>query len=229
MPRRFRARRRRRGKKVGKVAKKVRSYVKKAISRRLEDKFIQEDAPPANPISSTTGVGYCLSSTTQTVQGTGSNNRVGDKIRMKNLEIRLHMAGTSATYDTAFRIFLIRFKDPQGVNLAVSDFMVNNAGVGIDRPVYPKPLLDRVDIMMDRVYTIKALGNVTADVAHRLVTIRKRLDMVQTFLRNTTSTTGTAIEKNSIWLWIVGMADSAGVASRTQLVDLQWSLTYEDA
>jgi len=213
-----------------KVSTEVKKYVEEAISNRVEDKYIQEDAIAITPVSSTTGSALLISHTPQTVQGLGSNNRIGDKIRLKDLDMFIHLAGMTSTHNTAFRVMMIKYKDPNGIALTAGDFMVNTAGIGLNRPVLAKPILDRVSIMYDKIFHLPCVGNVSADVNHKIVRIRKKnLNLVQTYIRNANTGTIADVEKNAVYLWIFGLPDSAGVSSRGQVLDVQFTLTYEDA
>lgn len=213
-------------KKVNKPSKAVKTYVKKAISSNLEDKWTQYDL--ASATINATGYEALLNYGAAQIQGTGANNRVGDKIRIKHLDIRLLMAASQQN-STYFRVLVVKNKNPSGIALATTDLMFNTAGVGPIRPLYPKTYLNqRVEILYDKVFTISALGTSTADYHYKPIVIRKNLNVVTSFIRNLNTGTIADIDKNSIHLFILGGVDATSTAN-AQLRDLQYSVTFEDA
>lgn len=161
-------------------------------------------------------------------QGTGVNNRIGDSIKLHNLNLRIHLA-TPSTYNSYCRILLIRYKQQDGRDLVVNDIMSTSAGYGPDRPLYPPTqLAEKVQILYDKVHYVQATGNITADENHKIVVIKKYLGFKQTFLRNAGAGTYADISTNGVYLLLLGSHDTASTA-HCVLRDCQWTLTYEDA
>lgn len=211
----------------GKVTPAVRKYVRKALSANIEDKYILQDVPVTNPIPYT-GTMALVSYSPAITQGTGVSNRIGDAIKLHNLNLRIHLA-CPATYNAYARVMLIRYKQQDGRDLVVNDIMSTSAGYGPDRPLYPpSQLSEKVHILYDKVHQVTATGNVTADEQHKVLIIKKYLGFKQTFLRNAGSGTYADIATNGVYLLIFGSQDSGGIA-RCILRDCQWTMTYEDA
>lgn len=215
------------GKKKVKVSPAVKKYVKSAISRDIETKYITQDGVAVNPIPYT-GTMALVSYSPAITQGTGVSNRLGDKIKLKDLEIRLHFA-TPATYNSYVRCLLVQYKQQDGRDLVVNDFMSNTAGYGPDRVLHPDFILhEKVRILYDRIVEIGATGNVTADENHKILVIKKKLNFFQSFLRNGSTGTYADIATNGVYLVMFGSHDLTSTA-RAALRDIQWRLTYEDA
>lgn len=214
-----------------KVGDNIKKYVKRTLDDRIEDKWILLDYATLNPVSATNGAGFLVNYGPAMVQGTSSNNRLGDKIRIKTLDTIIHLSGTDAIHNTAFRVLLIRHKNAENLALVTSDFMEAAAGVGLSRPLLPKTELnERVEIMYDQIHHLEATGNVTGDVNHKIIRIRKfKLNMVTKFGRGLSTGNATDIESNGLWIWVFGMTDNGTATSRGQVRDLQSTLTFEDA
>lgn len=205
--------------------------IEKVIDTRQEDLYINQDVALTNPVTQLSGVYQLLSYTPEMVQGVNSGNRKGDAVRLKNLDLILRLGGRSASYDGVARVLLIRQKNPNGATLARNEFQTTGTGSGCFRPCMPKSHLDGVEIMYDKFHPIVALGNVTADVNnHVVVRIRKfNMNLIQRFFKGANSGTITDVSQNALFLWVFGSQDSTGTNECVQLLDLQWSLTFEDA
>lgn len=185
------------------------------------------------PVTPTTavpriGTSYLISHGTQTVQGTGSNNRVGDSMLLKRFEGFLTFMAPAA-YNTRIRVLMFIYKNPRGSALLTDDFMVNDAGAGVDRPLYPKHILhERVRCIYDKTIELKATGNITADYYYKQIRIKKKLNVVQKFLKNSNTGTFADIENNAVYLVLQGGIDTTATP-RSYLFDFQHNLEWEDA
>lgn len=205
----------------------MKKYVKSSISRRIEDKYILQDGAVLNPIPFT-GATTLLSHSPAISQGTGIANRIGDKIKLKDLNLRMHFA-TPSTYNSFVRVLIVQYKEQDGRDLVAADVMNTSAGYGPIRPLHPPQVLhEKVRVLFDKVYQVESTGNVTADENHKVVVIKKRLGYVQSYLRNAAAGTYADIATNGTYLLLFGSQDAAAT-NRCILRDIQWSLTYEDA
>lgn len=223
----FRFRKKRFIRKKAKVAKAVKKYVKRTLDRTIEDKYSEIDI-------GTSSVGIIpqynlLSHNISMIQGTGSNNRIGDKIRLKYLDLKM-LVGAGQLYSTYFRVLLVKYNHPNGSAITTGDLMFNTGGYGAMRPLFPKNVLSEkgITVLMDKYYTIKALGNTTSDYNYRPISIKKRLGWTQSYLRNSNVGTIADVEKGALYLVIFGGVDTGGL-STTQIRDIQYTLTFEDA
>jgi len=217
-------------KKPKKVSDPVKSYVKKRITASQEKKYFTQDAPAVSPIPYT-GTFQMLSYDllgTGMRQGAASNQRTGDTVNIKKLDVRLVLS-TPSTYNSYARVLIVQYKNQKGLTLQLSDLMFNSAGAGPDRPLFPKHVLaERVKILYDKTHMVSATGNITADEHFKCVKIVKNLNIKQKFVRNSNLGTVADVENNGIWIVILGSHDSGSVA-RCTLRDFQWSCEYEDA
>lgn len=98
----------------GRIASKM--YVKQAISRMMENKYILSNLTTVSSnIHSTNPVMFLLN---PLVQGDNDDNRTGSKVHFKSLNIRMELIPLSSYPPEThpYRILLFRYKQPRGAD-----------------------------------------------------------------------------------------------------------------
>lgn len=129
--------------KTKKVAKAVRSYVRRAIAADIEDKFyydiVQNVATPFFlPIDKTAWDTHCLSNI-QT--GLLYNNKIGDRCRMKYLDLRVNIIGftsfnslfNTTSYANVIRFVIFCDKRNNGASPQGQELFTQAIGVNLDQ------------------------------------------------------------------------------------------------
>jgi len=219
-------------KKTKAVSKAVKAYVENTLDKRIEDKYSTVDLGGVDPITpSGANTIWQIAPTPQMTQGAGSQQRLGDAVRLKNLDMIITMTSPQ-TYNSYGRILLVKYKDQNRTALTIDDFMVNTAGVGVNRPLYPKfKLNETIDILYDRIIDYndaKYNAAVNGKYFHH-IRIRKNFKNLKvTFDRNANYGDYRDVDRNGIWLVILGSPLNDGYY-KLAVDDIQYTLTYEDA
>lgn len=111
------------GKRKPPVAKNVKSYVKKCMDRILENKRI-DSGTSINPGLAGTVTDLALWGITQ---GNALNQRIGNNIRLKELQMRLTVNGDTGSTDTdrtRIRVLIVQDKQCNGALPAVTDVLL---------------------------------------------------------------------------------------------------------
>jgi len=212
-----------------KVKRQVTKIVKTQIAKATEDKQLVTDFATVSPLSITGGTPYLLSHNVALTQGAGNNQRLGDKIRITYMDVKIMLALASPwTYASVFKVLIFRLKNPEGALLSLDDLMVNSAGVGLNRP-YRANYKDVIEIYYDKVHTIRPVGNVSTDSQYKYINFKKKLNVVQTYYPNATAGTIADIRQNAIYCYLWALGDSTANVSRGQALDFQVAMKYEDA
>lgn len=241
----YRKRYRRKGK--GKVAKKVKNYVKKVLDHQVEDKYYQGYVGFPTVSNSDAAVGTSIYFTNM-VQGTGNNQRVGNRIRVKSIKINF-------TFDiesdpdvfnplnpnaiAQYRWALTQYTAQTGnilcatpadaaFNAAHQNSIWTNSAAGViianQRNVLGYPNMKVLRNGLGHIHvTGGGVNNVSA--VHRTINIRFKKPILVTFSANATG--ASACQRNGLWLNMMAVH----VADPATFVNSQvgFTLTYEDA
>lgn len=217
-------------KKTSKVAKSVKTYVKKALDERIEDKFALIDYASLTPTVNGSNSFFLLNHSTQSVQGSGGDERIGDQILNKSVEVRIAIYGVDAVHDGNVRFILFRFKDPNSTAPIVGYLMTDTAGAGIDRPLHAKSKLsEHVEVLMDKTYAVQCIGNITAESNKNHYVIKRKLNFKTRFNRGVNLGTIADIQTNALYLWVLPERVNATGLSSINIHDVQVVHTWEDA
>lgn len=211
-----------------KVGKAVKTYVKRVLDKKIENKEAFLDYAAVNPISYTTGSAYLVSHGAALAQGAGDSNRIGERIYLRRLRIRILAGSISNIENPLIRLLLLRVKSPEGTVYAPNDLFVNTAGVGVVRPTRANAK-DTIEIMMDRTYNVPPLGNISNGAKPYLINIDRKIDKYVSYYPAAAAGTIADIKTNAFYLVAIATETAAGGASAGQIADLQVSIVYEDA
>lgn len=166
---RFR-RRGRRFKRRAKVAKPIREYVKKKLLTETELKYLTfanagGTGAPLRP--STTFDNDTLN---ELQQGTASFNRVGDKIRVRRIQVWFKM--DAVTDASLIRIMLVKDLKPNGAN-PTNALLFEDANLATVNPVHAlynqDNLNTRFKFIRDQTYQVNVYGGATDRVEKKVV------------------------------------------------------------
>lgn len=216
--RRFRRFRRKR---VGKVPKKVRRYVKRTLARNIENKVIIKNGLPQPVLSA--GLYIPLNTAPE---GTGNENeRLGTKIKMKTLWISFHFSiNPAAIINTGFfyRLTIIYDRQPNGSAPSGGQLFSNNVTGQVFRSPFNVNGVPRFTILYDTVRNINPMilsAGATNANGTQVQSIRRRF-----FLKNlktvyNTGNTGLIADINtgSLYVFLAGDTSDVQVAHSTQL------------
>lgn len=219
---------RRRGKKV---SKPVKEYVKKAILREQEIKYIYKfntggTAGPLRPDTApldATRIGVL----NEMQQGTSGLTRIGDRIRVRRIQIWFKM---DAVMDAAnIRMMLIRDRKPNGA-LPTSALIFENSTLADVNPVYAMynedQIPSRFTILKDKVYTVNVYGGATDRIEKKIYHWDIRLKHPKpTIYSGNAGTIADILENSYLLAWMSDWPAAAG--SRPNLF-INYKMHYED-
>jgi len=161
----------------------------------VEVKGVDTDVTSQNPILSTTNTNGDIYPLNLVQQGAGSWNRIGRKINLKSLRLKLDLvftispvATTAATVQLATRIVLVWDKQPSGNALPTFDTIFGTTSqLGNETSEYKDPIkydsMSRFEILMDKVYDSSAYNGIvttsgTTNVATMIVSVDEYVKLV---------------------------------------------------
>jgi len=222
----------RKGQKTGKVTKATKTYVKKVLDARIEDKMLSLCYTPGAvsnfPAIITNDVGtsayhFALNGM---VRGTSNGQRIGNKIRMKWCRFKAQIFGIAG--DVARVRFTLIYKnqlhndDNFGAGILPVNFYQNGT-VG-NQVVSPIDTLmkDQINILKDRVYQMSPGGDLLPPQVF-IDTGKIRLNKTAVFTNSSTGTVADFI-KGAISGYLIG--DNL---NWTTINAYSFEMAYEDA
>lgn len=142
---------RRKAKKPAPLRKQVQTIKKQLAEQRPESKY--EDTTPINGIVTTTASVVELSILTQ---GTSAITRIGDRVRLHSLFLRISLTVNAVATANFLRLILIRDKQPNGATMTAADYF--EATPSYDGQVQNYNT-QRFKILKDRTYALAAGSN----------------------------------------------------------------------
>lgn len=173
MPRKFYRYKRKRTRRVPKSTKK---YVKRVLDNRIEDKALAYSQTVAIPI----GAQFTPHYINATGLGPEVDDRIAERIRMKNVEIRCEIGqitaglpGTLATY--TYRMMLVYDRQANATGITLNQLFWN-AGSGVSYLSVLNPAgKPRFTVLYDKTFTM-SIGGGAANVSEtRFHVIKKKL------------------------------------------------------
>lgn len=206
---RFRRKRRQRRKRT--VMSKVAKLVDRKIAKNTELKFI--DLSSAAQTVSDAGL---ITDLTQIGQGDHDDQRTGDKVTLKSLDLRMNFVAGDAT--NVMRLIIFRWKQYSGsVAPTQAQLMEYGTAVGIIAPLstYHHDFRGAFQVLHDKTIYLNAVSK--PQVGHRVFLDLKKLPKIN-FV--STGTTG----QNKIYMYLVSDSAAAthpniNIIVRTNFVD----------
>lgn len=181
----YRRKFRRRFKRKAKVAKKVRAYVSKALRANIEDKHSFQTTAGGGTFDNTVALGiggFC----SFIAQGIGSNQRIGEQIKVTKWRLGLEFAivqnvVTDIFQDTQVRVIMYRLKVkqattpviPLGAGSSTGLLYDNGVSKAILSPWNPDTVPSMYEILHDKTYRIDIDATAAQDKSLRTFTITK--------------------------------------------------------
>lgn len=241
--------------KTKKVTKAVKTYVKKALDRNVEDKFYQNNFLEV-------GVNGSNSSNSNSVilntisKGLNRDNRVGNQIRVKSIRVDVKfytksIAGSLTNFNTpytqpTFRWALVQFKIPSEIALVntPSDLLYD---VDVANSIWSASALGTIHTNQRNIQGMKNMvilktgkfkmqtmiaGVTTANQALpqiKLKSIVKRFKKPMTITYNDKSPGNTVSDTIKNSLWFCCMSDALAGEQYSSFHQIGWTIQYEDA
>lgn len=205
-----------------KVAKTVKKYIRKAIDNMVEDKVIYTNV--AAPFGVSDVSSYALLN--GCAQGAAKTQRLGQKIKLKSVQLRISFAINAASLAGAtsgnfFRILLLYDRQTNAGNPSNAQLFVSTTAT----ETYESPLnivaVQRYKILHDKVYVMNPTGGATNISPVKFINIRKKLRNLPTVFN--TGVAGDVTDINTGSLILVLLCDANIVASYHN------ELRFEDA
>lgn len=218
-----------------KVSKKIKKEVKMEINKML--KKAEEYKQYVGTASATAvydGAGSIITHLTPITQGATDSERVGDKLNVKSLQIRLTMyngSGASSNVYTNFRVFVFQYKDEDNTPAINQIFLSSNANGGATQGTMSARHIDFLTIytkLYDKHFHVEG-GRADANnfsptgQLSKTVFINVPMKYVQ---KKLSYQAGSPNCNNGIWLLIT--TDQA-TATINPLVSYDWNVRYTDA
>lgn len=227
-------------KKGGKVNPSVKKEIKKDIKQALKKELeIKQYAAglTATAVYSGTGAGGVNSQMCSVAQGLLSTNRIGDRISVKSLHVRLNMylgaanSGTSNVWAN-IRCMVIQYKANDNSPI-IGDLLLtsvaNATNVVGSMSARNKPYLDDYVVLYDRVYSLhnglSTANNVGADPRGQLY---HQFNVPLKYAKKTIDYTNAAGTSCNNPLWIFFTSDQP-TAVTNPTVSFDYDLQYTDA
>lgn len=195
------------------AAKAVKAIVKRALDTAIEDKYVTSD----NGIGQTvTTIGLGPSSMTVPSLGNATNQRIGNKIRVKSASFKFYIqppAGENCMY----RFIVFQWKSTDPVAPVLTDILQINSATGLVdiNSHYVTNFTKDHKILVDRTFDA---SSVNGNRRHHIV-VRKGFAPQWQF------NAGTTVQEYAFYT--IHLSDSAGLPNPYLLIEQR--LTYEDA
>lgn len=210
-----------------KLAKRVR-----AIEAEVEDKYFDITTPYANVVIDNTAPQATTVCLCTPVQGNDVNDRVGDEVTIKKLELRMAIKqSTTVITECRVRVSVIWYKNSNTLALFPPQVWTTGLALAIPHPTFAMrnhQYKDSFTMIYDKQFILKSLDwdgttNVIPDI-HNVI-IKKRLNKKVQYIAGPGAGTFADINNNGLWLMI---STSAGTAGNV-LYTLNSRVTFTDA
>lgn len=200
----------------------TKEYVKKVIDNRMEDKQLGTNL--INQLSDNVAQFFLLNGISQ---GGDQGQRVGDRIRMKHLDLRYSatQAGTG-TGSQCIRVIIFVDRQPNGAAPSATQlFLDTTAGEEYVSPFNINGS-KRYKILYDKFHDIQRVGGAT-DTRSVVSKNKQKIKINMPVVYNGTTSGIASINTNALYCAIVG--DQASGANASVSFDAVPSLIFEDA
>lgn len=209
----------RKGRKVARV-----SMVKRMINTMIEQKW-KTDVSPATTVGyNGTFFALCNGMTL----GTTHSNRVGNQIRMKQLELGIVCA--AQTQISTVRVLVFIDKQPNQAIFNPNQIFVNNPPSTLDpvSPLHPDFWPSRYQLLYDRSTTLTIQGGATNVNGEKRWRIRIPLKNKRTQFIDSNLGTVADISKNTLWVYMTS-DENFTTPTTCPVVTIDYLLRFEDA
>lgn len=202
---------RRKTKRVGKAVKR---YVKRKFDSMIENKVFYSQAQPTllNTID------YIVLNTI--AQGTNNTDRIGNRIRMKILRLRLSFENVLLTLPCWIRVFVLLDKQPNGALPTTTQLLFNTTGGNTYITNFNVNGRKRYKILFDRTLDISVQGGGTdVESQHHIIKNIRLKDTVTVY--NSNAATTAAINTNALYLCAMTNIGANAVMRYDQVMEFE--------
>lgn len=213
-----------------KVSKAVQKYVKKEINTELERKQLAVNFANQVPISNTVGTKYNITASVAGAgapgqQGTGDFNRLGAKIRIKQVEFRAQLQVAATVVEDMIRVIVVRDRQTTGIQPTAGEILYDvSAGMAITSP-YKQSTIRQYEILHDEVIRMWNDTSAVPALAVHFLHFKKTfsgLGKIQEYYPNATAGTIADIVRGSVTVLLFsagGVTNAINVYSNVIFTD----------
>lgn len=218
------------------ASKKFAPRVKRIVQSMVEEKHIEQFTPAQNVRGDVWMIGNVLCTQTASatdaagsgiVQGNADNQRIGDRVRLKKIEINFFVSPVVAAVDatgSACRILLVHDKQPVGGYPATTTIMNSNFILANQNLVNKK----RFTILKDIVHQMTWLGNTTTTPNAAGPELIGKFVIYPKYELNYNTTTGITSAQTNHAFYLMAINDT-GAATVCCNLQFNTQTTYTDA
>ena len=146
-------------------------------------------------------------------QGVGQFQHIGNKIRIKKLQVSFKIYQNAVGASTSVRVMMIRDKQAFGIAPTLGEILLDVSAGNSFGSAYRLDYQDSYDVMYDKVYEINQyyaqvpsatnVGSTSMQANGKFVKIVKKVNIPVEYYPDTTSTTWAGIQRNALWIYFV--------------------------
>lgn len=143
---------------IRKVPKAIKTYVKSAITKSEETKFIDETVANATYDYTGTIAQFCTIPVYTGNAALADNSRIGDEATLTYSQTRFYISGNSASTQNWQNVRIIIFygRNENGTNPTVANTLAMNGGPNVVQTFYKYDYKDNFKVLYDKMHTVDA-------------------------------------------------------------------------